>query len=286
VAGALSIAVAAISTAALAIRLAEPLPAGWIAAGRVAVTAAIAFTLAGGSALVVAARCRQDPKLAARVGLAGLLLGAHFGTWIASLTMTSVLKSVALVTTQPLFAAWFGRMLGDRVEPRVWIGSGVALLGAWIMTGSSNALDDGLGVALALAGAAFAAAYLAVGRSVRQELELWGYFGIVNAVAAVALGLYAAVAIGTRPLSGAAPVDLAWVVYLGVVPGVLGHGMLNWAVQRVPVHVVSLVAILETVGAGLLAWAVLDEVPTESEAIGALVLGLGVGLGVGRARGD
>ena len=78
-----------------------------------------------------------------------------------------------------------------------------------------------------------------------------------------------------------------FVLYLGLVPGVVGHGLLNWSVRRLPVHVVSLLVLLEPVGAGALAWLLLDEVPTVHEGVGAVVLLVGIGSSLGaRERPD
>src|SRR5262245_53106863 len=41
--------------------------------------------------------------------LAGLLLSAHFATWVPSLSFTTVASSVALVATQPVWAALMAR---------------------------------------------------------------------------------------------------------------------------------------------------------------------------------
>lgn len=69
------------------------------------------------------------------------------------------------------------------------------------------------------------------------------------------------------------------VVVLGLLPGIVGHGLLNWAVRRVPVHVVSLAALLEPAGAARLAWLLLAEVPLARELLGALLLIAGVAVG-------
>src|SRR5512132_3693562 len=55
-------------------------------------------------------------------GLAGLLLAAHFGTWIPSLDYTSVTSFIALVSTQPIWAALLARLAGFPVPGRVWLG--------------------------------------------------------------------------------------------------------------------------------------------------------------------
>ena len=52
--------------------------------------------------------------------ISGLLLAAHFATWVPSLSFTSVASSVALVATQPVWAAIIARWRGDVVFSVVW----------------------------------------------------------------------------------------------------------------------------------------------------------------------
>ena len=67
--------------------------------------------------------------------LAGLLLAAHFGTWIPSLDYTSMTSSIALVSTQPIWAALLVRLAGFPVPGRVWPGIVIALIGVLVLTG-------------------------------------------------------------------------------------------------------------------------------------------------------
>src|SRR5439155_7763747 len=123
------------------------------------------------------------------------LLAIHFGSWIASLSFTSTAASVALVCTNPIFAALFGSLLGDRVTPREIVGMAIAATGCAVLAqGDWRAGGDALiGDALALVGAASAAAYLVVGRRLRSAVPLVPYLGAVNAIAAAGLGIAAVV---------------------------------------------------------------------------------------------
>jgi drug/metabolite transporter (DMT)-like permease len=74
--------------------------------------------------------------------------------------------------------------------------------------------------------------------------------------------------------------DYLAVVWLGLIPGIVGHGLLNWAVRKLPVHTVSLAVLLEPAGAALLAWALLGEQVGVRETAGAAVLLAGVAVGL------
>ena len=271
-------AVTAISTAAIGIRFADAWAPTAIAAGRVSVTALAMLPWIRHELPQLRAAIRRDPRVSLRIAIAGLLLAAHFGSWIASLGRISVLSSVALVTTQPLFAIVLGRWIGDEVSPRAWVGAAIAVGGGWFM---SDGGGDFVGAALAVAGAGFAAAYLAVGRGLRTHVPLGAYFVAVHAIAAALLWLVTFV-LGVAPQAWA-PAGW-WVLYLGIIPGVVGHGLLNWSVRRVAVHTVALMVLLEPVGSGWLAWLLLDEVPTSAELLGGALLLLGVGVGAWPSR--
>lgn len=287
---ALAVAVGAMASAAVFVRVAEPLAPELIAAGRVSITALASGLLAGASMrstlrTLAGARARRWSWW---LVAAGLCLALHFAAWITSLTLTSVVRSVALVTTTPIWAGLLARLLGDHASPRLYLGGLVALAGTGIMIARPDALAGGswLGDALALVGAITAAVYLAIGRHVHARmgdaLPLRDYFTLVNLVAA--LGLWVLVlALGVAvAVPEASALDWAAVAFLGLVPGVVGHGLLNWAVRRAPVHAVALASLLEPLGAALLAWLVLGEAVGWREGVGACVLLLGVAIGLPR----
>ena len=107
-------------------------------------TLAIAFwRTALASALIVPLalhRSRDELRGLARnevrtAAIAGVFLMLHFGTWIPSLSFTSVASSVALTCTQPVWAAVMARVRGEHIARGAWLGIGVALCGALLLTG-------------------------------------------------------------------------------------------------------------------------------------------------------
>lgn len=268
-------AVAAISTAAIAIRLADALPAVWIAAGRVSITALVLAPLCRSDLReMLSALCKQ-PQLILHTIVASLCLALHFGAWIASLSTASVIASVALMATQPLWATVLGRTVGDRIPNVAYLGAVVAILGGWVM--SNTQVGSPIGMGLASAGAIFAAGYFAVGRLVRSRLPLPSYLFTVHGIAAILLVEWAA-STTTFPVNAWLD-DWPLVVYLGLVPGLVGHGLLNWTVRHIELHIVSMLVLLEPIGAGVLAWIFLGETPHPREVTGALLMLTGVIIG-------
>jgi drug/metabolite transporter (DMT)-like permease len=71
--------------------------------------------------------------------VAGLLYAVHFGTWVASLSLTTVAASVTLVTATPLLLALLGWLRGrDAPSTRLWLGLAMAAAGT-LLIGSADA---------------------------------------------------------------------------------------------------------------------------------------------------
>lgn len=279
----LGLAIVAISTAAPLVQAAAPAPAISVAALRVAIAAAVLLLLA---APTLGPALRRLPRRElGLLGLSGLLLGAHFGVWIASLGLTSTAASVALVATNPIFAALFGLLLGDRVAPREWLGIAVAVAGCAVLAGGdwSAGGDAVLGDALALLGAALAAGSLVLGRRLRAALPLLPYLASINAVAASGL-LVVAAAIDAPLLSLPVP-SYAAIAAAALVASLGGHSLLAAAARRAPAHLVALAILGEPIGASLLTWACFGDAPPVLAVVGGGIALAGIAAGfTGRTR--
>ncbi len=272
----LVVAILAISTGAPFARWAAPADPIAIAALRVGFASVLLFAL-GWRDLGALRRVKRTD--APYVLLAGALLGLHFGSWIASLSFTSTAASVALVCTNPIFAALFGTLLGDRVKSREIAGIVVAAGGCAVLAGGdwSAGGDALIGDGLALVGAASAAGYLVVGRRLRHAMPLLPYLGSVNAIAAVGLvGATMAMGVNIAALEPGAYVACACAA---IVASVLGHSLLNAAVRVTPTHLVALAILGEPIGSSLITWAAFGEQPPVHAAIGGAIVLAGIAIG-------
>lgn len=226
------------------------------------------------------------PRQRLSIALAGLLMALHFAVWIGSLYLTSTAASVALVATQPMFAAIFGRLfLGDLVGRSAVLGIALASAGCAVLAGGDwgHGADAILGDALAVAGAAFAAGYLVAGRSVRAALPLTPYLALVNLVAGSVLVAVALVA--GAPLGGFGAHVYVAVTANAILGSVVGHTLLNWSVRRFPAHLVTLAILGEPVGASLLTWGFFGEQPPLHAAAGGAIILAGIAVGFARSGG-
>ncbi len=275
--GGLAIAIGAISTGAILVRLSEA-PASVAAFYRVVFTTLPLVPIAIWRYRDAFRQVTLRELLGA--GLAGLALAVHFAAWFESLAWTSVAASVTLVQSQPLFVAlgaWL--ILGERVTRLIVGGMVVAIAGIGVISvGDLTAGPVGeapmLGNALALLGALMAAVYVLAGRSLRQRVPLIPYVVIVYTVAAI--GLLAVVLATEQSLTGYPRRE--WLLFLGLAvgPGLLGHTVINWALAHLESSLVSVSLLGEPVGASLLAIVVLDEVPTTLTVLGGGVVLAGI----------
>ena len=235
-------------------------------------------------------RGRRIRRLSAREwGLAvaaGVFLAAHFWTWIASLSFTTVASSVVLVSTQPIFVALLSvAVLGEQPTRRQWAGIAVAVAGAAVIGWGDFAggRDPILGDLLAVAGAVFVSAYYVIGRRLRQELDLWSYIGVVYGVAAVVLmgaaALHPGVAVAGYP-------GTDWLVFLALAAGpmMIGHTGVNYSLRYVRAYVANLALLGEPIGATLLAWWLpgIRERPSAQLLLGGALVLAGIALGMAR----
>jgi drug/metabolite transporter (DMT)-like permease len=269
----LVVGVVAVAFSSILIRLADA-PALSIAFYRNAIAAVVVVPLA------LARNGDELRRLTARqwgvAVLAGAFLAAHFALWVPSLAYTSVAASTVLVTTQPVWVALIGRVLGDSVSRRGLAGIALSLVGAVVISGGDLGLSRraAFGDLLALLGAVTAAAYFLSGRSVRKGLSLVPYVAIAYATCAVLLAVVVAVS-GER--FGGFPVE-AWVLFvlMALIPQFLGHTVFNYLLAEVEASVVAIAVTGEPVGATLLALAFFGEVPRWTAFVGGTLILAGI----------
>ena len=271
----LGVAVVAVSTSAPLIRAADA-PSLAIAFWR----NALALPILG--AVVLASRDRRheaatlDRREQRLALIAGLFLAAHFATWVPSLSFTSVASSVALVATQPVWAALIARWRGDHVPRLAWWGIASAMAGTVVLTGVDLSISPRalFGDMLALLGGALAAAYVTVGAEARRTISTTVYATACYGVAAVVL--LAVCGVGRQPLAGYD--GRTWLLLAATVlgPQLLGHTLVNRVLATISPVIVSVAILFEIVGAALLAWLAFDEVPPASAIPAGVLIAAGV----------
>jgi len=184
-----------------------------------------------------------------------------------------------LVSLKPIFVwALAALWLHEHPSRREGWGIGVAVLGAILIGIGDARLSLGAlgGDLLALAGALTGAGYYVIGRRVRATVGVWTYATGVYAVAAILLATGALVR--GVPLVGFAGRDWAVFGALAAGPMLVGHTGMNYALKHFRATTVNVAALGEPVGATLIAWVGLHEVPPLLALIGGAVVVAGIGL--------
>jgi len=200
------------------------------------------------------------------ISISGAFLGFHFVTWINSLYFTSVASASSLVALSPLFLAILGYfVLKEQLRRAEILAIIVATLGvaalAWIdrEPTAAAAIRPMLGNGLALSAAAFVSVYLLVGRFVRQKRSWLAYVGPVYVITALTTVVVALIS-GT-PLFG-----WGWEVYviclaMAIVPHLMGHGSVNYALKFLPAATVGLASLGVPVFSSLWGGVFFGEIP-------------------------
>jgi len=192
--------------------------------------------------------------------LAGLFLSLHFAFWITSLKYTSVASSVIFVTTNPIFVAIASVLfLRERLSLPLLFSILVAVVGGLLIGwGDWGAGEQTVyGDLLALSGAVMATGYLLAGRRLRPKMSLGPYITLVYGAAGTLLILYAF--LNGDSFFGYPPKEYLLFLLLALIPQLIGHTTVNWALRFFSATLVAVFILGEPVLATLLAYLFLGE---------------------------
>jgi drug/metabolite transporter (DMT)-like permease len=211
------------------------------------------------------------------IASATTVIAVHQICFITSLSLTSVAAASFLTSTQPIFTALLGGFLiRERVSARSWLAIVGALGGMALITFSKPATGAPsghalAGNALALLAALLASLYTQAARKLRQKTPLVPFMFIVHLSGTIFLTIILTV-MGTNVAHYSSS---TWIglLLLGLVPTLVGHSLLTYAVGHLKAFVVNAVILGEPVGATLMAAAFLGEVASwQTLAGGAIII--------------
>jgi len=269
------VSIVAVSTASILIRWSSA-PALIIAMYRMIISVVLLLPFFIRNDGVAKLRERGTRDILGLIGI-GVVLAIHFASWITSLGMTSVASSVVFVHIDPIFVALVSHFfLKERINSRVLAGIIISLVGVTIIAlGDAGVSKVSLmGDLLALLGGLMLGIYLLGGRMFRRDLDLTTYVVPVYSSAAVVLILMSLFT--GAPLMGYAPRDYLLFFLIALVPMIFGHTFYNWALRYVSAPVVSVSLLGEPVGASILAFFVLNEVPGNQVILGGVLTLAGI----------
>ncbi|KXA89311.1 hypothetical protein AKJ57_05495 [candidate division MSBL1 archaeon SCGC-AAA259A05] len=208
---------------------------------------------------------------------AGFFLAVHFAAWISSLDYTSVASSVVLVTSHPLLVAWISsRYLGEKTSREAYVAIIVALFGIGIMTFSDYRYKEWslFGDFLAILGMIAVTGYIIRTKQMRRKMSVIPYVFTVYGFSTLFLGgswIFVATPPTIYPIR-----EYLLFLAMAIIPTILGHTVYNWALKYVKTRIASVSLLGEPIGASILAFLILSEVPPAWTILGAGIALVGI----------
>jgi drug/metabolite transporter (DMT)-like permease len=216
--------------------------------------------------------------------VSGLFLALHFTAWVSSFQYTTVLVSVVVVSTGPIWVAILEVIfLKIHLSQMVVVGLIIALLGAIFIgipfqpeTIQSTVEQDTTltGAFLAWVGALAVSIYMLIGRKLRSNLPTIPYIWLVYSIATLVM-LMIVIATST-PVTGYRIEGYLILLAMGLVPQLIGHSSLNYALEHFPATLIGMFTQLEPLGSSILALIIFAEMPPTQQIIGSTIIILGV----------
>lgn len=249
----------ACSTAVIWIRLSDVQPlllSGW----RLVLSALILTPLAWKAWKQASPEQRRHAFLGTLVP--GLALAAHFISWTFGARMTEAARATLVVNMTPVampFLLWLVNR--EHVNRGEWTGTLIALGGVLMLT--LPRLESGLAATagdwVCLGSMILIALYLVLGRRNRAKGAFWLYLVPVYTWAGL-FCLLVALPFHASEMIPAAP-QWIWLLALAVIPTIVGHGLLNYALRHTGAQQVSVFNQTQFLFAALTAFFVFGEIP-------------------------
>ena len=190
----------------------------------------------------------------------GIALGLDIALFFNAVKTTTIANATVIAALQPaLMLALAARFFGERPRRSDVLLSFVALAGvAIVVFGSSGLPDAGATGDLMAVGSLIAwTAYFVFSKATQRHVSSLQYTA-ATAVWAAVINTPIALVSG-QDLSWPGAEHWFWLVLLALVPGLLGHGLMNWSLTRIPVWLGGTLTLAIPVTSTILAWLFIDE---------------------------
>jgi drug/metabolite transporter (DMT)-like permease len=168
----------------------------------------------------------------------GTALAVHFACWVASVQLTSLTHSLLFVSATPVLLAVLTLIRKQPISAGEIGGTALGFLGTLVLASSAASEEEVtvVGDLLALSASAAVIPYLLIGRKLRAFMPLFIYAAPVTLLAALQLTLASLLVEGSKIFSAGSGGVFGWVasthffpfvLYLGIVPGIVGHTGIN-----------------------------------------------------------
>ena len=211
-----------------------------------------------------------------RIIFAGIFLGCHFACFFLGVRNTSIANATLLGCMAPIFTVIISIFQKKKINKMTYVGLSVALIGGGIIQSGDLSLNNAnlFGNSIALLSALFIAITFVLAEEIRQETNSIVYGRSLFFVASITVLLIAATA-GDSILNFKAG-DIPWFLFLGLVPSIFGHNLLNYAVKYITPTAVSAVPLGEPIIASIFGLLLFGEAIPFGALLGGPVVLIGV----------
>ena len=211
-----------------------------------------------------------------RIIFAGIFLGCHFACFFLGIRNTSIANATLLGCMAPIFTVFVAIFQKKKINKMTYLGLIIAIIGGGIVQSGDISLNNTnlFGDSIALLSALFLAFTFVLAEEIRQETNSVVYGRSLFFVASITLLLIAATA-GDSILKFKAG-DIPWFLFLGLVPSIFGHNLLNYAVKYITPTAVSSVPLGEPIIASLFGLLLFGEAIPLGALLGGPVVLIGV----------
>jgi len=216
----------------------------------------------------------------------GIFLSLHFIFFVSALKDTTILNATVLVNTTPIFSAFISSFLSKLKPSRLAMaGLTVSFIGvcviAYAETMVANARPESFSPSLkgdleAVLAALLIAFYLNYGRKIRNQMTVFSTMFSTYMLEAVIVGF---VGISTTSKMVALPgkVEIFFpLIGLGILPTAVAHTLYFSSLSNLKSFETATMALLEPIGATVLAIILFREIPAYLFVLGAALILLGV----------
>ncbi len=267
----LLLAMVSVSSTSLVVRSVATVPALVLAFWRM-------FTASGmlWSYSVIRPAGKLSPINKKRIIFAGIFLGCHFACFFLGIRNTSIANATLLGCMAPIFTVFISIFQKKKINKMTYVGLIVAIVGGGIVQSGDISLNSAnlFGNSIALLSALFLAITFVLAKEIRQETANVVYGRSLFFVASITV-LFIATTTGDSVLSFTVG-DIPWFLFLGLVPSIFGHNLLNYAVKYITPTAVSSVPLGEPIIASIFALLLFGEAIPIGALLGGPVVLIGV----------
>ncbi|MFM7271228.1 MAG: DMT family transporter [Actinomycetes bacterium] len=227
-----------------------------------------------------------DLRTLRRAIVPGVLFALSLMTGWTSIRTTSVANATIIPALQPVLVLLVAsRMFGERIRRRDLVLGGCGLAGVltFIAVSSDTSGASRRGDLWAVAGLIVWVAYFIETKRLRtrhEDVHTLPLLAGVMLIGAITMTPYTVVLEGVPKALGT--VDWFLVLFIVIVPGFTGHGLMTWAQRHAPVTLLSVVMLLSPVVSAVGAWILFGQTLLPMQFVaGAVVLGSVAGVVTG-----